>query len=108
MNDDRIDDLLKAHFAQPARHQPLPQLQRAVWQGIAARERASWAARLFEGVFPKELRFGPAFAAMVVGITLGYATLDVPVTSNEYAAAEGLGFNLFSSMSSHPLQKVKL
>ncbi len=108
MDDRNLDQLLLSHFAQPVPMQRLPQLQRNVWQGVAARERPSFIVRFVGELFNSELRFGPAFAAMVVGIFFGYTTLEAPVAPVEYAAAQGLGFELFSSFYSHPLQKVKL
>lgn len=108
MDSNRIDRLLDEHFAQPVRHQPLPQLQRAVWQGIAARRRPSPLITWLEDFFAGEMRLGPVFAAMVMGIALGYATLGAPMVTSAYAASEELGFTVFSSSYSHPLQKVKL
>lgn len=107
MNEEHIDPLLREHFARPVNPQNLPQLQRDVWQGIHARTRPSIIPRLLDGLWDRDLRFGPAFAALVVGIVMGYGTLDMPAPGTEYAAAEGLGFNLFSS-TSYPLLKVKL
>lgn len=107
MNEQRIDQLLREHFAHPVNNQNLPQLRSSVWQGINARTRPPVIQRLLDGLWDRDLRVGPAFAALVVGIVMGYGTLDMPATGTNYAAAEGLGFNLFSS-TSYPLLKAKL
>lgn len=107
MNDQRIDQLLREHFAHPVNTQNLPNLQRSVWQGINARSRPPVYQWFLDRMWDRELRFGPAFAALVVGIVMGYGTLDMPISSTDYAASEGLGFNLFSS-NSYPLMKAKL
>ena len=109
MNERNVDHLLHEHFAQAVHPQSFQQLQRSVWQGIAARERPPVFAWLLDGWNrSQELRAGPAFAAMVIGISLGYATLDMPNTSRNYARAEGLGFSMFSSTAYHPLLKANL
>lgn len=109
MDDRNIDQLLTAHFEQTVQPQNLTQLQRSVWQGIAARERPTLITRMLDSLaWGSELRAGPAFAAMVIGIGVGYATLDMPTSSQNYAREEGLGFNIFSSTSTHPLLKASL
>ncbi len=109
MDDRNLDQLLSAHFAQTTQPQNLSQLQRSVWQGISARERPSLITRLLDSIaWGSELRAGPAFAAMVIGISVGYATLDMPTASQDYARTEGLGFNIFSATSTHPLLKANL
>jgi hypothetical protein len=109
MNEQNLDQLLHEHFAQAVHPQHFQHLQRSVWQGIAARERPPMFAWLLNGWnWSQELRAGPAFAAMVIGISLGYATLDMPTASRDYARSEWLGFNMFSSTAYHPLLKANL
>jgi len=93
---EEIDKLLKGYFRREQPMRRLDQLENDVWQRIAFAKQEQ-PVGVLEGLlsflFPAQHRFAPVMAAALLGIVLGYGTLQI--ASPTPNAAEALNFKVF-------------
>jgi len=93
---EEIDKLLKGYFRREQPMRRLDQLENDVWQRIASikqEQPVGVLESLLSFLFPAQHRFAPVMVAALLGVMLGYGTLQI--TSPSPSAAEALNFKVF-------------
>lgn len=98
MSEEKLNKILNIYAKKTSDDSRLKNLESDVWQLVAARRRDE-PVGAFEGflafIFPAQRRFAPVFAAVLLGVILGFGTWQHPVSSLD--AAEALNFKVFKS-----------
>jgi hypothetical protein len=91
----RIDNVLAYLRKSVSTNDQLKHLESDVWARIVA-EKSEQPVGFLEGllasIFPAQHRFAPVMAAAVLGVMVGFSTLQPPATPD---AAEMLNFKVF-------------
>ncbi len=97
----KLDKLLKSYRLRISNNK-LDSLEGDVWQRIAVirkEQPVGWIEYVLSIIFPAQYRFAPVIFATVLGITIGFSSIQN--SYNQPDAAEMLNFKIFKPHINH-------